>query len=199
MTLILSQLPALKKTLFPKERCPADIQMLQGGSILSPRRPKNHSCGTPAELHREWSATADVTACGYASGPSADGLKQCGEPTCKFKSQLVISVHQYSCGRSINGFVVGSKTLLVAHKNHSIEHNRIISNHSRTPLSYEDVIQQHHSFGSTAVVQFRRSRGGRVSLLKTKKLSTTCSVIVITLSAFSWHDNIPAAVARLLT
>ena len=38
------------------------------------------------------------------------------------------------------------KTILVAHKNHS-----------RTPLSYEDVVQQHHSFRSTAVVQFGRS------------------------------------------
>ena len=58
------------------------------------------------------------------------------------------------------------KTIFVAHKNHSIEHNRVISNHSRTPLSYEDVVQQHHSFRSTAVVQFGRSRGGRLSLPK---------------------------------
>ena len=55
------------------------------------------------------------------------------------------------------GFVVGDKTIFVAHKNHSIEHNRVISNHSRTPLTYEDVVQQHHSFCSTAVVQL----GGR--------------------------------------
>ena len=64
------------------------------------------------------------------------------------------------------GIVVGDKTIFVAHKNHSIEHNRVISNHSRTPLSYEDVVRQHHSFRSTAVVQFGRSRGGRLSLPK---------------------------------
>ena len=39
-----------------------------------------------------------------ASGSSAAGLKPCGEPTCKFKSQLVTSVHQCPCGRSMHGF-----------------------------------------------------------------------------------------------
>ena len=39
-----------------------------------------------------------------ASGSSAAGLKPCGEPTCKFKSQLVASVHQCPCGRSMHGF-----------------------------------------------------------------------------------------------
>ena len=34
------------------------------------------------------------------------------------------------------------KRIFVAHKNHSIEHNRVISNHSKTPLPYEDVVQQ---------------------------------------------------------
>ena len=99
-----------------------------------------------------------------ASSSSADGLKPCGEPTCKFKSQLVTSVHQCPCGRPMH-----DKTIFVAHKNHSIEHNRVISNHSRTPLSYKDIVQQHHSFRSTAVVQFGRSRGGRLSLPKKNK------------------------------
>ena len=39
-----------------------------------------------------------------ASGSSAAGLKPCGEPTCKFKSQLVTSIHQYPCWRSMHGF-----------------------------------------------------------------------------------------------
>ena len=91
-----------------------------------------------------------------ASGSSAAGLKPCGEPTCKFKSQLVTSVHQCPCGRPMH-----DKAIFVAHKNHSIEHNRVISNHSRTPLSYlyEDVVQQHQSFRSTAVVQRLGGRG----------------------------------------
>ena len=54
------------------------------------------------------------------------------------------------------------QTIFVAHKNDSIEHNRVISNHSRTPLSYEDVVQKHHSFRSTAVVLFGRSSGGAI-------------------------------------
>ena len=56
------------------------------------------------------------------------------------------------------------KTIFVAHENHSVEHNRVISNHSRTPLSYEDVVQRHHYFRRTAVAQFGRSRGGRRSV-----------------------------------
>ena len=55
------------------------------------------------------------------------------------------------------GFVVGDKTIFVARKNHSIEHNRVISNYSRTPLSYEDVVQ-HTPF---AVQQQYNSLGGR--------------------------------------
>ena len=41
-----------------------------------------------------------------ASGSSAAGLKPCSEPTCKFKSQLLIvtSVHQCPCERSMHGF-----------------------------------------------------------------------------------------------
>ena len=105
-----------------------------------------------------------------ASGWPAAGLKPCGEPTCKCKSQLVTSVHQCPCGDPCMGFVVGDKTTFVAHENHSIEHNRVISNHSRTPLSYEDVVQQHHSFRSTAVVQFGRS--GEVDFFTTKKKKT---------------------------
>ena len=53
------------------------------------------------------------------------------------------------------------KTIFVAHENHSIEHNGVISNHSRTPLSYEDVVQQRHSFRKSSIVQFQRSRRGR--------------------------------------
>ena len=42
-----------------------------------------------------------------ASGSSAAGLKPCGEPKCKFKSQLVTSVHHWCrCGRSMHGFCV---------------------------------------------------------------------------------------------
>ena len=77
------------------------------------------------------------------------------------------------------------KTIFVAHKNRSIEHNRVISNHSRTPLTYEDVVQQHHSFRSTLVVQFGRSTGGRLSLPNKINFLTTCSGMVITVSAFS--------------
>ena len=62
----------------------------------------------------------------------------------------------------------GHETIFVAHKNHKIAHNSVISNHSRTPLSYEDVVQQ-HSFCSTAVVQGGKSRGGRLALPKKKK------------------------------
>ena len=39
-----------------------------------------------------------------ASGSSAAGLKPCGEPKCKFKSQLVTSVHQCPFGRSMHEF-----------------------------------------------------------------------------------------------
>ena len=40
-----------------------------------------------------------------ASGSSAAVLKPCSEPTtCKFKSQVVTSVHQCPCGRSMHGF-----------------------------------------------------------------------------------------------
>ena len=38
------------------------------------------------------------------SGSSAARLETCGEPTCKLKSQLVTSVHQCRCGRSMHGF-----------------------------------------------------------------------------------------------
>ena len=119
-----------------------------------------------------------------ASGSFAAGLKPCGKPTCKFTFQLVTSVHQCPCGRSMHGFCgrgIGKeghgqqrerndtmrghdKTVFVAHENHSVEHNRVISNHSRTPLSYEDVVQRHHYFRRTAVAQFGRSRGGRRSV-----------------------------------
>ena len=97
-TLIFTQLPALK-TYFPRARCPADIQLSWGGSIFPPQGPQNHCCGTLAELHRERSAAADeLLRAGMerflpsASGSSAAGLKPCGEPTCKFKSQLVTTV-----------------------------------------------------------------------------------------------------------
>lgn len=38
------------------------------------------------------------------------------------------------------------KAIFVVNRNHSIDQKRIISNHSRAPLSYEDVVPQHHSF-----------------------------------------------------
>ena len=39
-----------------------------------------------------------------AGGSSAAGLKPCGEPTCKIKSQLVSLVHRCPCGRPMHAF-----------------------------------------------------------------------------------------------
>ena len=104
-----------------------------------------------------------------ASGSSAPGLKPSGEPTCKLSLNLSHRFTSVLAGDPCMGFVVGDDTIFVAHKNHSIEHNRLNSNHSRTPLSYEDVDPQRHSFLNTAVVQFWRSRRGRLLLPKKKE------------------------------
>ena len=66
-TLILSRLPALKTTFFQKQ--PRRYTIIMGGEHFYPTGPQNHCCGTPAELHRELSAAADATACGYGEIP----------------------------------------------------------------------------------------------------------------------------------
>ena len=109
-TLILSQLPALKTTFFPKARCPADIQYNHMGVAFLPHgAPKItavvhlQSCTESGLLLLTLLRAGMERFLPSASGSSAAGLKPCGEPTCKFKSQLVTSVHQCPCGRSMHG------------------------------------------------------------------------------------------------
>ena len=156
------------------------MQLSSGGCMFTPRGPQNNCCGTPAELHREQSAAADATACGY--GDSSRLLAVRLPPAWnhvviqrassslhlshRFTSALVgdpcMGLRDFQRERqwedTTNNICSTQKT--------TASNTTVISNHNRTPLSYEDVVQQHHSFHSTAVVQFGRSRGGRLSLSK---------------------------------
>ena len=62
------------------------------------------------------------------------------------------------------------KEIFVAHKKNTASNTTVISNDIRTPLSYEDVVDQHHSFRSAAVVQL--GRRGEVDFHHHKKNET---------------------------
>ena len=82
-------------------------------------------------------------------------------------------------------FAVGDKTISVAYKKHSIEHNRVIN---QQPQQNTAVLRRRRS--ATLLSQYNKySLGGRGEVdfhyQKNMELSTTCSDVVIAFSAFS--------------
>ena len=98
------------KDIFPNARCPHLYSCHRGVAFLPHGAPKItavvhlQSCTESGLLLLTLLRAGMERFLPSASGSSAAGLKPCGEPTCKFKSQLVTSVHQCPCGRSMHGF-----------------------------------------------------------------------------------------------
>ena len=98
------------KDIFPNARCPHLYSCHRGVAFLPHGAPKItavvhlQSCTESGLLLLTLLRTGMERSLPSASGSSTAGLKPCREPTCKFKSQLVTSVHQCPCGRSMHGF-----------------------------------------------------------------------------------------------
>ena len=83
---------------------------ISGGSIFPPYGPPKNCCSTPVDCTESGLLLLLLPRVGMerflpsAGGSSAAGLKPCGEPTCKIRSQLVSLVHQFPCGRPMHAF-----------------------------------------------------------------------------------------------